>query len=76
MMFHNFADFSFVLRCAALCNDVLSLIDSTLFSGVIKSIEFVFPPCSTSHNIAIMLTEFGRVIRFANEKRKEREPTK
>ena len=42
-----------------------------MFSGVIKSNEFVCPPCSTSHNkvvFKIMLNESGRVIKFANAK--------
>ena len=47
MTFHNFANFSFVLS-ATLCN----VCDSTfsMFSGVIKSTEFVCSPCSASHN--------------------------
>ena len=41
-----------------------------MFSGVNKGVEFVCPPCSTSHN-KIVFKIVGRGIMFANEKRKE-----
>ena len=83
MMFHNFADFSFVLRCATLCNDVLEYWFNFFF--VLRCDQKYWIRLPTLFNIAqqscvqdcwIMLNEFGRVIKFANEKRKERERTK
>ena len=81
-MFHNFADFSFVPRCATLCNEVLYFKHWFNFFRCDQKYWIRLP---SLFNIAqqsciqgcwIMLNEFGRGIKFANEKRKEREPTK